>query len=454
MGVRAMLTGRPSATAFRPRIQRRTVRLRLTLIYGFLFLVSGAVLLVATDLLVDRATSAPKAGSVGVVYRGEEMSLVEAADLKGAGNSVVYRGKEMSQAEVAQIRAAALNQRGDDVHTLYVYSLVAFGAMALLSALLGWAVAGKALRPLRSLMSAAQEISATNLHYRLPLDGPDDDLRQLGTTFNELLARLEKAFESQRRFVANASHELRSPLARQRAIAQVALSDPGATLESLRTAHERVLVAGAQQERLIEALLTLARGEGGPDRQEALDLAAVAGTVLAQPPPEVGSLGLDCKRSLARAPLKGDPRLVERLVANLVDNGARYNVPGGTLLVSTSTQAGRAVLSVENNGPTVPAAELERLFQPFQRMAPDRTGHGGAGLGLSIVQAIATAHGAGVSAIPRSTGGLRVEVCFQPAAQDLVAAPGSQRRPGRVLRTSWESGRPGDLRPAAARPSK
>jgi signal transduction histidine kinase len=429
MSLRARLAKRLTATAFGPHLPRRTVRLRLTLIYGFLFLLSGAALLVTTNLLVDRATSFPRGNSVVVVYRGKEISPAEAAHVKGAGNSIVYRGKEISPAEADQIRADVFSQRDNDLHSLFVYSLISFGAMALLSTALGWVVAGRALRPLRALNAAAQDISATSLGSRLPLDGPDDELKELGTTFNQLLARLEKSFESQRRFVANASHELRSPLARQRAIAQVALSDPGATLDSLRTAHERVMVAGAQQERLIDALLTLARGEAGPDRQEALDLAAVVRAGLSQPPPEVEALGLRVERSLAPALLVGDPRLVERLVANLVDNAARYNLSAGTIRVATATRAGRAVLSVENSGPVVPPAELERLFQPFQRMAPDRTGHGyGVGLGLSIVQAIATAHGAQVTAVSRPEGGLRVEVGFPPAPDGTDATAGSHRR--------------------------
>jgi signal transduction histidine kinase len=416
MAVRARLPQRLAACALRAHLPRRTVRLRLTLLYGFLFLLSGAALLVATNLLVDRATSLPKANSVVVAYHGRAMSGGAAGKVKGARNSVIYRGREMSQAEADQIRAGAFSQRDNDLHSLFVYSLIAFGAVALLSSVLGWVVAGRALRPLRALSAAAQEISVTNLGSRLPLDGTDDELKELGTTFNQLLARLEKAFESQRRFVANASHELRTPLARQRAIAQVALSDPGATLDSLRTAHERALVAGAQQERLIEALLHLARGEAGSDRQEALDLAAVVAAVLAQLLPEVDALGLGVERSLGPARLVGDPRLVERLVANLVDNAARHNVPGGMLRVSTATRAEQTILSVENTGPVVPQQELQRLFQPFQRMAPDRTGRGeGLGLGLSIVQAVGAAHGATVTATSRSDGGLRVEVAFPPA---------------------------------------
>ena len=230
-----------------------------------------------------------------------------------------------------------------------------------------------------------------------------------------MLDRLERSFESQRRFVANASHELRTPLARQRAIAQVALSDPDATADSLRAAHERVLAAGAQQERLLDALLTLARGEAGSSRPEALDLAAVVRSVLGQPPGEVAAFALRVEPSLAPSPLVGDPHLVERMVANLVNNAARYNVPGGTIRVSAMTMAGRAVLSVENTGPQVPQAQVQRLFQPFQRMARDRTGRGdGVGLGLSIVQAVASSHGAEVDVTSRNEGGLAITISFPP----------------------------------------
>jgi signal transduction histidine kinase len=371
MSPRSRLAKRLTPSAFRSHLPRRTVRLRLTHIYSFLFLLSGAALLVVTNLLVDRATSLPTGNSVVVVYRGKEANPAEATPAKGAENSVVYRGKEMTRAEADQLRADVFSQRDNDLHSLFAYSLVSLGAMALLATALGWLVAGRALRPLRALNAAAQDISAASLGSRLPLDGPDDELKELGTTFNHLLARLEEAFESQQRFVANASHELRSPLARQRVIAQVALSDPGATFDSLRSAHERVLVAGAQQERLIDALLTLARGEARPDRAEALDLAAIVRAGLSQSQPEIEALGLRVEESLAPALLVGDPRLMERLFANLVDNAAQYNLSAGTVRVSTATRSGRAVLSVENSGPVVPPVELERLFQPLQRMGPD-----------------------------------------------------------------------------------
>jgi signal transduction histidine kinase len=300
---------------------------------------------------------------------------------------------------------------------LLVQSGIALGLMSVVSIGLGWIVAGRVLRPLRTITTAARESSASNLHQRLALQGPDDELKELGDTFDELLGRLEMSFQSQRRFVANASHELRTPLALQRTLVQVALSDPDATVDSLRTAHERVLGATTQQERLIDALLTLARGERGLDRRRPLDLAEVTSQVLLTRDTQATRRGIHLVPTLHRAPTFGDPQLVEHLVANLVDNGLRYNVASGRLEVSTGTTADGALLSMVNTGPVVPADQVDRLFQPFQRLGADRTHHdGGLGLGLSIVAAIATAHGATVAARPRPAGGMELTVTFPGVA--------------------------------------
>jgi signal transduction histidine kinase len=260
------------------------------------------------------------------------------------------------------------------------------------------------------MTAAAQEISATSLHRRLALDGPDDELKQLGETIDGLLGRLETAFAAQRQFVANASHELRTPLTLERTLLEVALADPGADVDSLRRACEQALAAGEQQERLIEALLTLSRSQRGLDRREPVDLAEVASDVLQS------AVGLDELRVdtlLDPAPTDGDRRLVERLVANLVDNAARHNVRGGVLQLRTSTANGHALLLVANSGPRIAASDLHRLFEPFQRLEADRTGGpDGLGLGLSIVSAIAAAHSAELDARPRPGGGLQIELAF------------------------------------------
>jgi signal transduction histidine kinase len=404
------------------RPARRTVRLRLTLLYGALFLLSGAGLLATTYVLLQHATTGGAPAAPG------QHDAVDSGNLTPRQLDV----------QVRRLQAQADQQHADQMRQLVIQSGIALGLMSVVSIGLGWVVAGRVLRPLRTITTAARDISATNLHRRLALQGPDDELKEFGDTFDELLGRLEASFQSQRRFVANASHELRTPLARQRTLVQVALSDPHATVESLRTAHERVLSATYQQERLIDALLTLARGERGLNRRQHLDVAEVAGQVLDAQGTAATRRGVHVAASLHPAPALGDPQLVMRLVANLVDNAVRYNVAPGRLEVSTGTRSGQAVLSVVNTGPVVPADQVDLLFQPFQRHGADRTRHdGGLGLGLSIVQAIATAHGATLLARPRPAGGLEITVTF-PGTRTPEPENGSRRDvPREERQTGW-----------------
>jgi signal transduction histidine kinase len=277
---------------------------------------------------------------------------------------------------------------------------------------LGWLMAGRVLSPLRVITATARRVSARNLHQRIAMTGPDDELKELGDTFDELLGRLEASFRAQRQFVANASHELRTPLARQRTLLEVALRDEHATAGSLRAACERALAAGEQQERLIAAMLTLARGERGLDRFDPFDLAEIAEDALLARGSDTA--GLTVSAGLAPATALGDPSLAERLVANLLDNAIRYNQPGGQLTITTGMRGGCPLLAVSNTGPPVPADQLGRLFQPFERMGTVRgaTTRDGLGLGLAIVAAIAAAHDAELCVRPRELGGLDVEVVF------------------------------------------
>jgi signal transduction histidine kinase len=284
--------------------------------------------------------------------------------------------------------------------------------MAVVAVVLGWIVAGRALRPLGTITATARRISATNLHERLALDTADEEFKQLGETLDGLFARLEASFEAQRHFVANASHELRTPLTRERTLIQVALDDPS-TPETWRSIGQELLASNRGQETLIEALLTLASSEGGVERHEPIDLAVVAHDVLSVDRPEMERLNVQVDAVLMSAPLDGDTDLIERLVANLVDNAIKHNVNGGRIRLSTDTRDGHAVLSISNTGPEIPPAEIDRLFQPFQRLDVRRAGgNGGHGLGLSIVKAIADAHGATVAAQVHSEGGLTVDVSF------------------------------------------
>jgi signal transduction histidine kinase len=417
------LGDRLTRLAARPDLPRRTIRLRLTLLYGGLFLLSGAALLAITYVLMVHATKGfvfkGENGSVGSVQGSPKPgSKTGELELQTSGRPDGRRLTPQQQlAQARQLEAQAKRQHDSELHQLLTQSGIALAAMAVVSIGLGWLVAGRVLRPLRTITTSARDISAANLHERLALAGPDDELKELGDTFDALLERLEASFQAQRRFVANASHELRTPLARQRALVQVALGDPDATIQSLRRAHERVLVSELELERLIDALLTLSRGQAGLNRREGLDLADVTDQVLVHRRSEAARRGLELHAALSPAPATGDARLVERLVANLVDNALRHNVPDGRVEVATNTDAGHAVLSVTNTGPTVPVAAVDQLIQPFQRLVPERTHREGVGLGLSIVQAIATTHDATLRLRPQPEGGLHVDVSFPPPSR-------------------------------------
>jgi len=309
-------------------------------------------------------------------------------------------------------------------------ALVALVAVCVAVAVAWW-VAGRFLRPLREMNESAQAISATNLRRRLAVAGPDDELTELGRTLDELFGRLEGSFESQRRFVANASHELRTPLAGQHTLLQVALADPDASSESLRLACEEVLALGERQERLIDALLTLASSEQGIEYREPLDLAVVVEGVVASRRELAVRVGVVLQVSLAPAPASGEVSLIESLVANLLDNALEYNVPGGTVEVATSRSGGESRVAISNTGPVVAAADVDRLFGAFQRLRADRTSRSsGHGLGLAIVKAIAGAHGALVTAVPRPEGGLHVVVSLP----EVVASTGLSGRPDQSIR--------------------
>ena len=394
-------------------LPQRTVRLRLTLLYGTLFLVAGAALLAITYWLVVQrtgdslyTTSLDGAG-VGIVAVPVGATGAPVFDvLAGVGTP------EQVVAQADQLRALAAQQHDATMDQLLINSGIALALMAVISIGLGWLTAGRVLRPLRKITSTARRISATNLHERLALTGPDDEITELSATFDDLLDRLERSFDAQRQFVANASHELRTPLARQRTLIEVALDDPTATVDSLRATYERVLAAGEQQERLIEALLTLARSERGLDREDPVDLADAARAALAAFGPATEREGLRVTSTLDAAPTMGDARLIERLVTNLLDNAARYNVDGGHIEISTGVDDARAVLRVSNSGPMVPDDNVAQLFLPFRRLAVERTTDGGLGLGLSIVKAIAEAHEAAMDAKARPQGGMTIEFSF------------------------------------------
>ncbi len=361
-------------------LRRATARLRLALLYGGVLLFIGAILVA---ILFGFGSSARSIAVHPHAQPGSPASTLVVPE-------IVHR------------------QHVADVNRLLSASLVVLVLTALAASLIGWLLAGRVLRPLAQMTATARNISAHNLSERLAIDGPDDEVKRLGDTLDDLLARLEKSFEAQRRFVANASHELRTPLTVDRALLQVALADPNASPQQLRAICEELLASGREQERTLEALLTLASSERGLEQHEPLDLALIAARL-------VDASGATAQStSLAPAPASGDPALVQRLIANLLDNAVSHNDERGVVEVSTGSEAGEAYVTVSNTGPVLAAASLSRLFEPFQRAGerPIAQGAGHRGLGLSIVRAIANAHDARVEARPRDGGGLTVTVRF------------------------------------------
>jgi signal transduction histidine kinase len=364
------------------RLPHRTARVRLTLLYGGLFVAAGAGLLAFTYVLYEHALThllrrgpQPHTGAPGLALR--------------------------------PVPAAAM-------HALLIQSAIALAVMAVVALALGWLVAGRVLRPLREITATARRISATSLHERLALDGPDDEFKELADTLDGLLARLEAAFYAQRNFVASASHELRTPLTLDKVLLQVRLRDADATVEHWRSTGRELLQSGQQQERLLEALLTLATSEAGLAHRLPVDLAKVTAARLRTTATQIERRHLHLQTTLSPAVVLGDPDLIERLIANLLDNAAHYNVPDGTIVITTACQDGHAVLSIANSGPVIPANEVDRLFRPFQRLEATHAGNGdGHGLGLSIVKAIAAAHGAELTTHAQPEGGLHIKVRFQ-----------------------------------------
>ncbi len=374
--------------------------MRLTLFYTGLFLLLGTVLLVIVYVLASRGGSIAVAVPAPVIHR----------ELKGPGGIIT-----IGPAGPAPHAIVAAQQHNADLDRLLTISWIVLLVTTAGAAVLGWFAAGRVLRPVREITATARTISAGNLNERLARKGPNDEFKQLGDTLDDLLGRLEASFEAQRRFVANASHELRTPLTLERTVLQVALADPNATEQTLRAACEELLASQADHERLLEALLTLASSERGLERREPLDLPALVEVTLRQLRPKLYRRGLATEIVLDPAAITGDPALIGRLIANLIDNAIDHNVDAGSVEIRTETLEGHAVFTVSNTGRPISPSETDRLFEPFQRLDRTRTADDGHhGLGLSIVRAIAVAHGAELSATPRAGGGLTVTIRFAP----------------------------------------
>ncbi len=385
-------------------MRRLPIRVRLTVLYAGLFLLAGVVLLGVTyGLLKPRLAAAAKVGIPGVAIG------TGALNAKGT-QTIVVDGQETTLDQVLQKKQSAFVD--DALNSLLTEGGIALVAVGVVAFGFGWLISERALRPVHAITAAARRVAADRgLHERISLTGPRDEIKELADTFDEMLERLDRSFDGQRRFVANASHELRTPLALNRALVEVAVTRPDASADA-RSLGETLLAVNARHERLIDGLLTLADSENGLSERTAVDLREVAAHVLDQVPVN----GVAVRRSLAACPCVGDPVLLERLVQNLVENAVRYNEPDGWLSVTAGVVDGQAVLTIENTGPAVAPYETETIFVPFRRLHGDRVrSDRGVGLGLSIVRAVARAHGGDATAVPRTGGGLVVTVRL-PAA--------------------------------------
>jgi signal transduction histidine kinase len=398
---------------------RPTVRARLTLLYTGLFAVCGAIVVAVSYTLV---------AELQIQGQGHPPPPSFAAQCRSEEQSAHPDGRVLAKCATYFQQQGANGQRDLTLSHLLQYSLATVAAVIAIAAILGWIFSGRALRPVHLITAAARAASERDLSTRVSPTGPRDELRELAETFDEMLGRLQAAFESQQRFIANASHELRTPLAVMRATVDVVLGNPGSTPGDLRGMAADIRAEVDHAEHLIGALLLLARNERGLTVHEEVDLATVAEDVL-------DTAGLGDRRvhaTLEPAVISGDPVLAEHLIANLVDNAVRYNTAAGDIWISTRTAADASQLTVANTGPVVSPADVDRIFQPFQRLN-NRTSHDGFGLGLAIVASIAAIHGGTATARARDDGGLSVTVTIPWArarAPDQGTGIQATERPG------------------------
>jgi signal transduction histidine kinase len=391
--------------SLRVRMPRRTIRMRLTLVYWGLFVASGAALLVVTVALWQGSTG----GAFPPVPPWLSGHLPERSPLPPAYDQ----------------RAIGEVQHRFDLDHLLVVSAIALGFMAVLAIAIGWLIVGRYLQPLRAITAAARTISATELDERLNLGGPDDELKELGDTFDDLLGRLDRSFRSQRQFAASAAHELRTPHATMRVWLDVAMAKPGPLPPHITDLGDRLRRELDHVDQLIDGLLVLARAQHDAITDEAtLSLDGLVSGAVAAHASAVAEMGLDVSQhECPEAQVTGSTTLLARLVQNVIDNAVRHNCEGGWVRIRTEVTGPAAHLIVENGGPVLRQGDVRLLAQPFRRLGAERTASStGTGLGLSIVASIAEIHGGRLDLCARPAGGLQVTIKLPAAARKLPAA--------------------------------
>jgi signal transduction histidine kinase len=428
-----------------------TVRWKLALLYGLLFLVTGTALVAVSYQLVQHdlpAKTVVAASNKDVLLRAQKMARdpdFSATDRAGLDLIIQQPEKDtLNFVRKAQLDGVihlspntlagltsdlSVTLRDDALHQLLLQSCLVLGAMSVLSVAVGWFVSGRVLRPVRRITATAAELTASDLDRRIALTGPDDELTRLARTFDAMLDRLAASFEGQRRFVAHASHELRTPLTVMATEIDVTLRQPDASTDELRRMAAIVRTGVDRSDRVITSLLALARVEGGPEVVEDVDLCEVAQEALHRRSGEVAAAGITVTVSSGTAPVAGDPGLLDRLAENLIENAIVHNVPGGWMRVRTAIAGDLAELEVASSGSVVAAEDLPRLFTPFEQVPGHSAGSGRRrmGLGLSIVRAVATAHAGTADADRLPEGGLRVVVRL-PMGTRSPRPPGSDQR--------------------------
>ena len=375
------------------KLFRPTLRIRMALLYGGLVLLVGVSLLFTSVVLLKRS--------------------IAGVDFFNRVGTVTFQGQT---GKPTAIQPAEIGKAAQDQAVQYVLGtgLIYFGIIVVIGAVGGYLLAKQALRPVARLTATARQLSTDNLDQRINLGGPFDELRELADTFDEMLARLDAAFDSQKMFVANASHELRTPLSVIQTELEVTLADPNADIDELRRMGEVVAGATERAQRLVASLLTLARLQaverGELEVREQVDLAALVPVVLDSVRTEAAAKSIRIETEIEPAAAVGDPRLLERLIGNLVENAIRHNVPDGWLRVTTGQTTERVWLHVSNGGPVIPAGDLDGLFEPFRRGGKGRTATRGAGLGLAIVRLIVDAHHGKLQAAAPPFGGLAIRI--------------------------------------------
>jgi signal transduction histidine kinase len=393
-------------TAAGRRFWPRRMRVRLAVFYAILFLLAGVVLLALTYTLAATVLL-PGPGPPTKLLTPQEQSLLGLCKPLPTAPALLAQCNHL-----IGVVGGGSKGRGDALAALRIASVIGLGILAIAAAGLGWLASGRALRPMRSITEAARQASELRLGQRLALTGPDDELKQLADTFDVMLERLDAAFTSQKRFVANAAHELRTPLTAMRTAIEVTLSKPTRTPEQLEAMADRVQRSVERAEATVEALLTLATSELGPAAQEPVDLATAAEDALDATHAAIDQHRIHVDAALEPALAGGDRVLLERMIANLVENAVRHNNPGGWIGLRTSQRGDHAVFEVANTGPSIPTEQIPTLFEPFARAAQRLNSSDGVGLGLSIASTIAHAHNATISARPRPGGGLEMSVAI------------------------------------------